>query len=108
LTPRLGAKFGAGLDAGFGTIVAAIAAHTGIPFTSFSARPVSGGSIHHAWHIDDGLRHYFVMTNDIAAAPMFAAESRGLQELSAVGVARTPILPWRNRSAAPIRDRRNA
>ena len=76
-------------DAGadeFDSIAAAIAGRTGIPFSVSSASPVSGGSIHRAWHIDDGSRHYFVKTNELAAAPMFAAEAQGLQALSAAVV----------------------
>jgi fructosamine-3-kinase len=86
LTP----EFGAGLGARFGVIATAIAERTGIPFTLCSASTVNGGSIHSAWHIDDGCRHYFVKTNELAAAPTFAAEAKGLQVLSAAGVARTP------------------
>ena len=77
---------GAGLD----FIAAAIGEHTGAPFTALSVTPVSGGSIHRAWHLDDGLRHYFVKTGGIAAAPMFAAEAQGLQTLSAAAVVQTP------------------
>ncbi|MDO8790182.1 MAG: fructosamine kinase family protein [Sulfuritalea sp.] len=79
-------EFGAGL----GTVVAAIAELTGCPFTKCSAKPVSGGSIHRAWHIADDRRHFFVKTNEVAAAPMFEAEARGLQALAAAGVVRTP------------------
>jgi fructosamine-3-kinase len=75
---------------GFGSIAAAIGERTGVPFQALSAKPVSGGSIHRAWHLDDGLRHYFVKTGEIAAAPMFAAEARGLQALSAAAVVQTP------------------
>lgn len=78
--------FGAGLD----FIAAAIGARTGIPFTAVSVKPVSGGSIHRAWHLDDGLRHYFVKTGKVGTAPMFAAEAQGLQALSATAVVPTP------------------
>ncbi|MDP2826282.1 MAG: fructosamine kinase family protein, partial [Sulfuritalea sp.] len=83
-------EFGAGIDAGFDSIAAAIAERTGTPFSRCSASPVSGGSIHCAWHIDDGTRHYFVKTNERAAAPIFAAEAQGLQALSAAAVVPTP------------------
>ncbi len=43
-----------------------------------------------AWRIDDGLRRYFVKTNEVATAPMFAAEVQGMRELSATAVVRTP------------------
>ena len=76
----------AGLDA----VAAAIAGRTGSPFNLVSANPVSGGSIHRAWHIHDGRRHYFLKTGGIAAVPMFAAEAQGLQALSAAGAVRTP------------------
>ncbi len=72
--------FGAGL---LDAIAAAIGERTGVPFTALSIKPVGGGSVHRAWHLDDGLRHYFVKTGAIATAPMFAAEARGLQALSA-------------------------
>ena len=89
-----------GLGAGLEAIAAAIAEHTGTPFAVGSASPVSGGSIHGAWHLQDGLRHYFVKTNDIAAAPMFAAEARGLQALSAAGAVRTPTFVTRGNRAS--------
>ncbi len=81
-------------------ITAAIAEHTGTPFTACSASPVGGGSIHGAWHLHDGLRHYFVKTNDLAAAPVFAAEARGLQALSAAGAVRTPTFITRGNTAS--------
>lgn len=77
-------------DAGFGPIAAAIGDCTGLPFVALSAKPVGGGSIHRAWHLADGRRHYFVKTGGIAAAPMFAAEAQGLQTLSAAAVVPTP------------------
>ncbi|MDP2825001.1 MAG: fructosamine kinase family protein [Sulfuritalea sp.] len=96
MTPEFGAgfdaEFDAGFDSGFDSIAAAIAERTGALFTACSASPVSGGSIHRAWHIDDGFRHYFVKTNELPAAPMFAAEAQGLQALSAAGMVRTPTL----------------
>ena len=79
-------RFGAGFD----SIAAAIGERTGVPFAALSVKPVSGGSIHHAWHLDDGLRHYFVKTGEIAAAPMFAAEAQGLQALSSAAVVPVP------------------
>ncbi len=71
-------------------IAAAIGESTGSPFAASLVRPVSGGSIHQAWHVDDGVRHFFVKTGTAAAASMFAAEARGLQALSATAVVRTP------------------
>ena len=46
--------------------------------------------MHRAWHLDDGLRHYFVKTGSAAAASMFAAEAQGLQTLSAAAAVATP------------------
>jgi fructosamine-3-kinase len=86
LTPESSAEF----DAAFDSVAAAIAERTGTPFSLSSACPVSGGSIHRAWHIDDGSRHYFVKTNELSAAPMFAAEAQGLQALAACAVVPTP------------------
>jgi fructosamine-3-kinase len=73
-----------------GAIAAAIGEETGVPFTALSVKPVAGGSIHRAWYLDDGLRHYFVKTGPLAAAPMFTAEAQGLAALSAAAVVPTP------------------
>ena len=43
--------------------------------------PVGGGSIHRAARLRAGGRSYFVKTNGLAAAPMFAAEAAGLAAL---------------------------
>lgn len=75
---------------GLNAIAAAIGECTGTRFTPDSATPVGGGSIHRAWHLADGLRHYFVKTSGIAAAPMLAAEAQGLRALSAAAVVPTP------------------
>ena len=74
----------------FGVIAAAIADRTGNPFIPHSVLPLGGGSIHRAWQLSDGVHRYFVKTNDLAAAPMFAAEAQGLQALSAAAAVRTP------------------
>lgn len=79
-------KFGAGFD----SIAAAIGECTGTPFKASAVKAGSGGLIHRAWHVGDELRHYFVKTGPVAAAPMFAAEARGLRELSAAAVVATP------------------
>ena len=83
MTPEFGA-------AEVHAIAAAITECSGSPFTPCSVDRIGGGSIHHAWRIDDGLRRYFLKTNEIAAAPMFAAEALGLRALSAAGAVRTP------------------
>lgn len=77
-------------DDEFGVMAAAIAERTGSPFTRYSATPIRGGSIHRAWRLSDGRRHFFVKTSAVAAAPMFAAEAQGLKVLSDAGVVRTP------------------
>jgi fructosamine-3-kinase len=91
LTGGIGAEFGVGLD----TIAAAIGEHSGTPFTPRSATAVGGGSIHRAWHFEDSRRHYFVKTNAIDAAPMFAAEARGLNALAGTAAVRTPTFVTR-------------
>ena len=88
--------FGAGLSG----VAAAIGEVTGTPCTGYSAKPVSGGSIHRTWHIAGGRRHYFVKTNKVAATPMFAAEAGGLQALSAAGVVRTPTFITQGQTAS--------
>lgn len=77
----------AGLDA----VAAAISERTA-GFTPESVIPVGGGSIHRAWCLTGGGRRYFVKTGSVAAAPMFAAEARGLQALSAAAAVPTPTV----------------
>lgn len=74
----------------FGAIAAAIAGHTQRSFAPLAIAPVSGGSIHQAWRIDGGDARYFVKTGELAVAPMFAAEARGLEAIAAIGVLPTP------------------
>jgi fructosamine-3-kinase len=74
-----------------GIIAAAIADRTGKPFEPRSVLPVGGGSIHRAWQLSDGVHQYFVKTNALASAAMFAAEAQGLQAMSAEAVIRTPL-----------------
>ena len=81
-------------------IAEAIAESTGSPFIASSTRPVSGGSIHRAWQLDDGVRCYFVKTNELAAAPMFAAEALGLKVLEAAAAVRTPSLVMTGQTAS--------
>lgn len=77
-------------DVAFDSIAAAIGDCTRRPFVVASAKPVGGGSIHRAWHLTDGARHFFVKTGEIAAAKMFSAEAQGLKALSAAAVVSTP------------------
>lgn len=79
------------IAAEFGVIATAIAEHTGMPFAPRSVQALGGGSIHRAWRLGDGVRSYFVKTNEPASAPMFAAEAQGLQALSATAAVRTPV-----------------
>ena len=84
----------------FGVIAAAIADCTGNPFIPRSVLPLGGGSIHRAWQLSDGVHRYFVKTNDLAAAPMFAADAQGLQALSAAAAVRTPAFIAAGKSSA--------
>lgn len=79
-----------GLSAELDAVAAAIAERTGSHFIARAATPVGGGSIHRAWRVADGARQFFVKTNEVGAARMFAAEAAGLEALAATGVLRTP------------------
>lgn len=74
----------------FGAIAAAIADARGSRVAAVSATPVGGGSIHRAWRLDIGDERFFVKTNALTAAPMFAAEARGLQAIAQIGVLPAP------------------
>lgn len=78
--------------AGLRSVAAAIAEHKGSPFVPTAVRPIGGGSIHRAWEISDRGCRYFVKSNGLAAAAMFAAEAQGLQALSAAAAVRTPAV----------------
>jgi protein-ribulosamine 3-kinase len=66
----------------------------GVAFAPVRWEPVGGGCIHQAWKLVGrearGEREYFLKTNGIAAAPMFAAEHAGLDALRAAGTVRVP------------------
>jgi len=68
----------------------AIGLARGEPFRIAAATAVSGGCIHRSWCLNgrDGQR-YFVKTNAVAQADVFAAEADGLGALAESGV-RTP------------------
>lgn len=67
-----------------------IATATGVPFPVRARRPVVGGCINAAWVVEGGGRAFFVKVNDMARAPMFAAEAAGLVELAASEAVRVP------------------
>ncbi len=53
-------------------------------------RPVGGGDISAAWHIDTINNAVFVKTGGVEALEMLEAEAEGLRELSLAGVVRVP------------------
>lgn len=74
----------------FGPIATAIAEQTGAPFNPSSIRQLAGGSIHHAWRIEDGERRFFVKTGTPEKEIIFAAEAAGLRALTQAAVVPTP------------------
>ncbi len=54
------------------------------------ARPVSGGGICRAFHLEGGAGDFFLKLHDRAHASMFEAEFAGLSELRACGAIRVP------------------
>lgn len=78
--------------AGLASVAAAIAKRSGSPFVPTSVQRIGGGSIHQAWELAGGGSRYFVKSNGLAAAAMFAAEAQGLQALSAAAAVRTPAV----------------
>lgn len=77
-------------------IATGIADATQGDFGLLAATPVGGGCIHTALRLDgnaaDGPRSYFAKTNEMAHAPMFAAEADGLAALRAAGAIRVPAV----------------
>ena len=63
---------------------------TGMPFQVRRQRSVGGGCINSAYVIEDGAQRYFVKTNSIHKATMFAAEAAGLQAILASHTLRAP------------------
>jgi protein-ribulosamine 3-kinase len=82
----------------FDAIAAAISERSKASFIPSSVSPVGGGSIHRAWHLDDGRQHYFVKVGAGGTAPMFAAEARALQAISHAAVVRTPTVIAQDRT----------
>lgn len=55
-------------------------------------RPVSGGDISAAWHLETDSGDLFLKTGPAASRDMFTAEAEGLRELAAVGAVRVPAV----------------
>lgn len=55
-------------------------------------RPVSGGDINAAWHLEAGKLDLFVKTASAKAVDMFDAEAEGLRELAAAEAIRVPTV----------------
>ncbi|MGB0129309.1 MAG: fructosamine kinase family protein, partial [Rhodocyclaceae bacterium] len=79
-------------------IAKAIADATGRQFPLRRGKTVGGGCIHRAMTVEANDQRFFVKTNDQSAAPMFAAESEGLQALAATEAIRVPAVVARGES----------
>ncbi len=71
-------------------VAEAISQATGEIFAPRASRDVSGGDIHAASMLEDGVRRFFVKANRAACLPMFEAEADGLAALAASGAVRVP------------------
>lgn len=63
---------------------------TGAPFQARRQHSVGGGCINRAYVVEDGEQRYFVKTNTLDKAAMFAAEAAGLQAILASRTLRAP------------------
>ncbi len=57
-----------------------------------AARPVGGGDISAAWHLETDSGEIFVKTGPASAAEMFVAEAEGLSELASANAVRVPAV----------------
>lgn len=65
--------------------------HAGIPLKRvLTPRPVGGGDISAAWHLETDNSEIFLKTGRACDYDMFAAEAEGLSELAAANVLRVP------------------
>jgi fructosamine-3-kinase len=71
-------------------IVEQIEIVTGSAFKLINARPLTGGDINSAYHLQGNDQSYFVKLNHTDMLPMFAAEAEGLAELAATRTVRIP------------------
>jgi len=62
----------------------------GSAFKLINARPLAGGDINSAYHLQGKDHSYFVKLNHIDMLPMFAAEAEGLAEIAATRTVRVP------------------
>jgi fructosamine-3-kinase len=67
-----------------------ISAATGSHFSIQSSRPLSGGCINTAYHLQGKGQDYFVKLNAAAKLPMFAAEAEGLLEVIETATIKVP------------------
>ena len=73
-----------------GDIAAAIARATGAAFSPSRQAALGGGCINRAFKLSDGVRSFFVKTNDASRLTMFEAEAAGLEEILATHSLRAP------------------
>lgn len=59
---------------------------------NLAPRPVGGGDISAAWHLDTGDIDIFLKTGPTSSADMFAAEAEGLAELASANAVRVPAV----------------
>jgi len=62
----------------------------GIRPADATPRPVGGGDISAAWHLDTESREVFLKTGPAAAIDMFTAEAEGLSEIASANAVRVP------------------
>lgn len=67
-----------------------ISASTGEHFEASKCHPIGGGCINNAYLLEDGPHRYFIKTNDMRQAQLFAAEAVGLQAIIDSDAIRAP------------------
>ncbi len=71
---------------------AAVSAARGMAFTVRSSAGVSGGCIHDAFMVTDGVTRFFVKRNRPERLDMLEAEARGLESLARASAVRVPAV----------------
>lgn len=79
-------------DADSRTLIAHLAAATGLSLANPQWRPVGGGDINAAYHLRAGAGDWFVKLNRAGLQEMFAAEAAGLQALAATRTLQVPAV----------------
>lgn len=71
-------------------IIESLSEQLSLPIQTISASPLTGGDIHHAYHLHTSEGDFFVKTNQAQSLPMFQTEANSLKKMADTQTLRVP------------------